>query len=44
VEILESGLKSSENDQVFIKAKVIPVSEESSDPAAQNQSSEELEQ
>jgi hypothetical protein len=44
VEILESGLKSSENDQVFIKAKVIPISEESSDPAAQNQSSEELEQ
>jgi hypothetical protein len=44
VEILESGLKSSENDQVFIKAKVIEASEESSDPASKNQQPEELEQ
>ena len=36
VEILECGLKSSENDQIFIKAKVIARSEPGNEPTGQD--------
>jgi hypothetical protein len=44
VEILESGLKSSENEQVFIKAKVLARTADSNELVNHDQSSEEIEQ